>query len=260
MLGLSCLAAEGWIASGRGRFYLTAVGFGVLGVAWLLWYFGVDTPRQVPGPRELVQDNQILVDGDDGFSIQPKVGVQSIEPPVIPETGQQHQAPPPRVPPVPTISEIEPLTTGTIAVGAAVEMQSTAPYTALGGQRGVILRLVGDKYDVRLDSGLELGGVAAHGLRVCGAAAEAAPAMSQFYAPMTISAETTEASTGWAVEGITDQGGSYAVHHAGVGITVLAKCEEREWFVWARWDSEEAAGVPWLFWSWDNWASSNWRT
>ena len=193
MLGLSCLAAEGWITSGRGRFYLTAVGFCVLGAAWLLWYFGVDTPRQLQGPRELVQDGQTLIDSTDGYSIQPRAGVQSLEPPVIRETDHQQQAPPPMVPPLPTSQEILPVTTGGIGVGTKVEMLSSAPYTVLGGQRGVVLRQVGDKYDIRLESGLEISSVATHGLKVCNADVEVAPTIPQFYAPMTGSAETTKA-------------------------------------------------------------------
>lgn len=193
MLGLFCLAAEGWITSGRERFYLSAFGFAVLAVAFLLWYFEYDRPQKIPGPREQVSDNQVLFEGADGYSIQPKAGVQSLEPQVMPLTFSQQQVPPPLAPPIPTVMETLQPSPDSLSVGGMVEMLPIAPYTVLSGQRGVVLKFSDDKCDIRLDSGLELSSVSIHGVKKCNAGSDMTSPVQQFYAPMGGSADTTKA-------------------------------------------------------------------
>ena len=193
MLGLACLAAEGWISSGRERFYLSALGLCLLGVAGLLWYLGFDAPRVKTDPRDLVQDSQIVFDGDDGFSIQPEAVVQNLEPTVMPVTLQQHQIPPPLAPPLPTSAIPAHQPQDALGVGCAVELLPVAPYTILSGQKGTITKTADDKLDIRLDSGLELNSVAKHGVKVAVTEATVAPTVSQFYAPLAGSADTTKA-------------------------------------------------------------------
>ena len=193
MLGLGCLAAEGWITSGRGRFYLSAVGFGFLALAGLVWYLGYDSANQTPGPRELVQENQSLIESSDGYSIQPSAVAPNLEPSVMPQTLQPQQAPPPLAPPLPTIAEPVQTPQGALAVGTLVEMLPVAPYTVLSGQRGVIIKADGEKCDVRLESGLELSSVAIQGVKVCNAETIPSQSVSQFYAPMAGSTDTTKA-------------------------------------------------------------------
>ena len=193
MLGLVCLAAEGWITSGRERFYLSAFGFSVLGIAFLLWYFGLDRPQSNPGPREQVLDHQILLDNEDGFSIQPKAGVQAFEPSVIPETSQHRLAPPPMAPPLPTLVEALQQSVDGMNVGGVVEMLPVAPYTILSGQRGVVLKAYDNKCDIKLDSGLELSSVSKQGVKVCSAVTDTTAPVQQFYAPMAGTADSTKA-------------------------------------------------------------------
>lgn len=192
MLGLVCLAAEGWISSGRERFYLSAVGLGFLAIAGVLWYFGYEPKQTNPEPREQVLENQMLLEADDGYSIQPKAGVQSLEPPVMPVNLSLPQVPPPMVPPIPTSAETSHQPQDSLCVGGIVEMLPVAPYTVLSGQRGIILKVSDDKCDIRLDSGLELSSVSKHGVKA-GVTAEVTAPVQQFYAPMAGTADTSKA-------------------------------------------------------------------
>ena len=199
ILGLVCLAAEGWMPDGRTRFYAMVAGLGSILVAWIMWYFGDSTALD-----SLQSANARRPAYLDAFDTGATGGADASN--GLPPLEAIPMPAPATAPPLPTgggltIGEGAHTTTAeAVPVGTSVEFLPVHPFTVLGGHRGTVTGVSSKGLDVRLESGLEVGGVQAHAFVVKKddkalheAQTMQIPSSSgEFYAPFTATSTSTK--------------------------------------------------------------------
>ena len=200
IVGLALLALEGWLPDGRSRFYVSVAGIVLLGLAWVLWYFGYGQATVATRPGQIndrIETGLYRVDNVDS-------GANDIRSHTAVVDNQQQlttAAPPVTAPPLPTSvslasggesTALQP--TQIFQSGARVQLLGVHPYTSLGGQLGTVTGFSGKGYDIRLDSGLEVSGVQQAAITPDQVAASSAPgvAVSQNYAPFVANTQTAK--------------------------------------------------------------------
>lgn len=150
VLGLLFMALDPWLPSDRLRLYGTALGTFLLGCAIILWTFGwtrspwelralrAQATRPRPRPHDTTYDDLPFLETLGGETLS--------------------DAPPPGVPPVPTLeqqlgfSSAKPLdlkADSGIGVGQTVTIVAIPPYTSLVGQKGTVTFKAGDLFSIQ---------------------------------------------------------------------------------------------------------------
>ncbi len=203
VIGLVCLAMEGWLPSGRVRFYTTCAGTLAVAISVAWWYFGTalkptdgNVTRSVGGQQRLpARGLQPTV------SFQPEIQVGSSQEREQPST----ISPPVGAPPLPgSTGEAMSQMSGTgrmsgFDIGDRVCMNGEKPYDNLVGQSGTITRLDGASLDITLDTGMKLASVQIGAVgpikNQVSFATGGAQVATQYYAPYSEAGRLKEALT-----------------------------------------------------------------
>ncbi len=142
--GLFCLALDGWLPSGRIRFYVMTVGMVLLGIATMWWIRRSETTNNevvagLPGPPRpflgsmgpQVEETVPAVSANQEAVAEPLPGLMSVIPPI------------PTAPPAVDFR-----------IGNVVRIAEDHEILALRGQQGRLLASREDGYEVLLDSGI----------------------------------------------------------------------------------------------------------
>ena len=155
-IGLLCLALDGWLPTGRIRFYMM-----ILGTAFLLgatyWWFqhgGVTTRSDYPGQS----DRQRAASVSEANTSDVRIPTRDANPVAVTE---QLPGLVNTIPPIPTA-----VPAGELRVGNVVRIADDHEILALRGQQGRVLTIRDEGYEVLLDSGIVASRILATSLRV----------------------------------------------------------------------------------------------
>ena len=191
VLGLVCLALEGWLPSGRFRFYTTCVGTLAIAVSGFWWFNGISgRPTEGGVPQAVGEQHRLPT-----RVIQPSMSIPStIQDEAMHEQGQQVTVSPPvGAPPLPAqVGGMSKLGSETgvasgFNIGDRICLNGSKPYDSLAGQSGTVTRTDGVSLDITLDTGARLSTVPINAVGPYKSQASVADGgahdVSQYYAP-----------------------------------------------------------------------------
>ena len=230
--GLLCLALDGWLPSGRVRFYMMMLGASLLVVATMWWMRQGEANPTTPERRTTQPERNrpswsgVQLTGDDiptsgganpGAVAEPLPGGGGI------------------IPPIPTASQA-----GGMKVGCLVRIADDHETLALRGQQGKLLAVREDGYEVLLDSGIVASRISSASLSL----SSVTQSSEQVVNPMTVAPQSAPAL-------VTEASQQFYAPFAGTGLpnkTQSQAARLKDALVKAHGLSATMASWPALFW------------